>query len=73
MADILGTWEVYGDQQQAVVKFEKHYRDGHSVDYEGMTTVGLKRLMGTYSNGSDSFEMDFAETRPEEHVGGDVG
>ena len=69
VADILGTWKPFGDEQQAVVKFEKHYRGGHSVNYEGLTTVGLKRIMGTYSNGTDSFEMDFMETRSAEHGG----
>ena len=65
LADILGTWKAFGDQQ-AVVKFEKHYRGGRSVNYEGYLTVGFNRIMGTYSNGSSSFEMDFLETRPEE-------
>merc|ERR1712192_77630 len=60
LADILGTWKAFGDQQ-AVVKFEKHYRGGRSVDYEGYLTVGFNRIMGTYSNGSGSFEMDFEE------------
>jgi len=73
VADILGTWEVFGEQEQAVVKFEKHYRGGQSVNYEGLTTVGFKRIMGTYSNGSGSFEMDFVETQPEEHDGGGLG
>ena len=73
MADILGTWEVFGEQEQAVVKFEKHYRGGQSVNYEGLTTVGFKRMMGTHSNGSGSFEMDFVETRSEERDGLGLG
>jgi len=60
LADILGTWKAFGDQQ-AVVKFEKHYRGGRSLNYEGYLTVGFNRIMGTYSNGSGSFEMDFDE------------
>ena len=63
VADILGTWEVLGPQQfqQAMIKFEKHYRGGDTINYEGYFTVGLKRVMGTHSNGSETFEMDFVE------------
>ena len=43
------------------IQFEKHYRRGHSVDYEGFFTSGFKRIIGTYFNGSDTFEMDFNE------------
>ena len=31
------------------------------MDYEGYFTSGFKRIMGTYFNGSDTFEMDFKE------------
>ena len=63
VADILGTWEVLGPQQfqQNTIKFEKHYRGGSTINYEGYFTVGLKRVMGTHSNGSETFEMDFVE------------
>ena len=63
VADILGTWEVLGPQQfqQNMIKFEKHYRGGNSINYEGYFTVGLKRVMGTHSSGSETFEMDFVE------------
>ena len=45
-----------------LIHFEKHYRRRHSVDYEGYFTSGFKRIIGTYFNGSDTFEMDFKET-----------
>ena len=70
VADILGTWEVLGPQQfpQNMIKFEKHYRGGSTINYEGYFTVGLKRVMGTHSNGSETFEMDFVED-PDKVVG----
>ena len=46
---------------QVLIHFEKHYRRRHSVDYEGYFTSGFKRIIGTYFNGSDTFEMDFKE------------
>ena len=46
---------------QVLIHFEKHYRRRHSVDYEGYFSPGFKRIIGTYFNGSDTFEMDFKE------------
>ena len=71
LSDILGTWEAFGIQQhqQFMIKFEKHYRGGPSVNYEGYFTVDFKRILGSHSNGSGSFEMDLVEAKPEEQVG----
>ena len=48
--------------EQVLIHFEKHYRRRHSVDYEGYFTSDFKRIIGTYFNGSDTFEMDFKKT-----------
>jgi len=60
VSDISGSLETLGNQQ-VLIHFEKHYRRRHSVDYEGYFTSGFKRIIGTYFNGSDTFEMDFKE------------
>ena len=49
---------------QVQVRFEKHYRRRHSEDYDGTFTFGLKRIIGTYFNGSDIFEMNFEDPKP---------
>jgi len=61
VSDISGSLETLGNQQ-VLIHFEKHYRRRHSVDYEGYFTSDFKRIIGTYFNGSDTFEMDFKET-----------